>query len=190
MGPGFPPGQREQKLPIFDLDLDSCPASQRNPPSVFTAGTAGYPRLPPDFYRPTRARGAGRRATGHTPAVRCARPRRARSHRAQRPPEPRATPAGHPRSCATTTDRSRDVSAGRWKGAAAAIVERREATTDEARGRSDPTALQPSAAGPQDRARAARDWGCRAAGSWDYQSFPRRNAHARRARQKGSGSTD
>jgi hypothetical protein len=86
---------------------------------------------------------------------------------AQRPPEPRAAPAGHPRPCATTTDRSRDASPGPWKGTAAAILARREPATDEACGRAGPMAPPPSAARQQDRARAACGWGCRAAGRLD-----------------------
>ena len=104
---------------IFPTLRDSCPASQRNPP-----------------FR----RGAEPRATGHAPAARCARPRRARSRRGQRPPEPRPASAGHRRPCVAATDRSRDALPGRWEAAAAATVERRAAATDEAFGRSDPTA--------------------------------------------------
>jgi hypothetical protein len=57
-------------------------------------------RVTPGFRRTSpaqRARDAGRRATGHAPPVRCARPRQARSRRVRRPPEPRPAPAGHRR---------------------------------------------------------------------------------------------
>ena len=102
---------------------------------------------------------------------------------------PRATAARTADStCRTSStvrndDRSiRDASPGRWKGAAAAIVARQGTATDEACGRSDSTAPLRSAAGPQDRARAAWDWECRAAGRQDCRNIPSRNARAYRAR--------
>src|SRR5260370_30799226 len=49
------------------------------------------------------------------------------SPRARRPPERWIAPAGNPRPCATTTDRSRDAPRGRCKQAAAARVARRAA---------------------------------------------------------------
>jgi hypothetical protein len=70
------------------------------------------------------------------------------------------------------------------EGAAAAIVERRAATTDEACGRSDPIGPPPSAAGPQDRARAA--WIGNAAWPAAWVARPRRTpARVARAIQRG-----
>src|SRR5580704_10017605 len=128
-------------------------------------------------------RGAGPRATGHAPAARCARPRRVRYRRARRPPERWTAPAGNPRPCATMRGRSRDAAPGRWRRAAAARLARRGAATDQACGRADPTAPARPAAAPRDRARAAWDWGCPAAGPGDCRSFLWRSAHARRARE-------
>ena len=117
---------------------DSCPASQRNPPSV-----SRPPRwVPPGFRRTSpalRAQGAGRRATEHTPAARCARPRRARPRRAQPPPEPRPAPPGHARPFATIRGRSRDAPPGRSRPEAAGKLAPRAAAAGEACSRASPT---------------------------------------------------
>jgi len=161
---------------------DSCPASQRNPPSVSRPPrwvTPGFRRTSPAL----RAQGAGRRATGRTPAARCARPRRARPRRAQPPPEPRPAPPGHARPFATIRGRSRDAPPGRSWPEAAAILAPRAAATDEACGRASPTTPARSAAGRRDRVPGAWDCECRVAARADCPSFPSRTARARRARE-------
>jgi hypothetical protein len=161
---------------------DSCQASQRIPPSDSRPPrwvTPGLRRTSPAL----RAQGGGRRATGRSPAARCARPRRVRPRRAQSLPEPRIAPVGPPPPCATRTDRSRDASQGPWEGAAAAKLAPRAAAADEACGRASLTTPARSAAGPQDRARAAWDCECRVAARADCPSFPSRTARARRARE-------
>ena len=70
---------------------------------------------------------------------------------------------------------------GRWRRAAAARVARRGAATDEACGRADPTAPARPAAGPRDPARAAWDYGSRAAGPAGCRSFLCRTFREHRA---------
>jgi hypothetical protein len=92
-------------------------------------------------------------------------------------PPPARSP---PRAMAARAQGTRRPRLGGRNGEAATIVERRAGATDEACGRSDPTAPPPSAAGPQDRARAA--WIGDAAWPAARVAGPRRNARARRAR--------
>ncbi len=84
---------------------------------------------------------------------------------------------------AATADRCRDARPGRRERWAAARIARRGAAADEACGRGTPTAPARSATGPQDRAPAAWDCGCRAAAPAGCRSFPSRTARARCARE-------
>jgi len=92
-------------------------------------------------------------------------------------PSPARSP---PRAMAARAQGTRRLHRVGGNGEAATIVERRAAATDEACGRSDPTAPLPSAAGPQNRARGA--WIGNAAWPAARVAGPRRNARARRAR--------
>jgi hypothetical protein len=157
-------------------------SSHHDVKTVATPGriTSGFRRSSPALQI---VRGAGSPATGHAYAARCARPRRGRSRRAQRPLERRAVIAEYPRSCATTTSRSQDARPGPWPREAAARVAGRGAATDGACGRANPIMPLRSAAGPRDRGDAAWDCVCRAAGRAGCRSFPSRSARARPARE-------